>query len=195
MLEHVPLILFLITFAAAVVLFINNRLQKLKIDKLSNIDPVTQVSNWPATLEQLEGAFLTAKRYHHPLTIALINLSGDSLRSEDAADHETNRVLRLVADELKSLLRVTDIIGRTEHNAFVIALTNTNSHDARPVFERIAETLRLLESEINFNIGSAHSSQQTESTKQLITLAQKALTQAKSKGENQVQYASDDISD
>lgn len=195
MLAYVPLILFLISFAAAVVLFINNRLQKQKIDKLSKIDPVTQVTNWPATREQLEGAFLTAKRYHHPLTIALIYLRGVNLRLEDADDHETNRVMRLVADELKALLRVTDIIGRTEHNAFLIALTNTNSHDARPVFERIAESLKLLEPGINFNIGSAHTSQKTDTSKQLLMLAQKALTQAKSRGENQIQYASDDISD
>lgn len=195
MLEYVPLILFLITFAAAVVLFINNRLQKQRIDNLSKIDPITQVSNWAATLEQLEGAFLTAKRYHHPLTIALINLSGDGLQQKDSDDHQVNRVMRLVADELKALLRVTDIIGRTEHNAFLVALTNTNSHDARPVFERIAETLSLVEPRINFNIGSAHSSQQTETSKQLIVLAQKALTLAKSSGENQIQYATDEISD
>ncbi|WP_144393022.1 GGDEF domain-containing protein [Pleionea sediminis] len=189
MLEILPYILLGLSFILNIILFVQYYWQKKELAIAKQTDKTTGLNNTQATFAELEQAFLYAKRYHRPLTIALLHIGGLSELEDDSTGARDKR-LKKIAKELNALLRNTDILGRVDNQQFLIALTHTNTHDARAVFERISEVLTKAFSDSFFNLGVVHVSSIITSSKELMSEAQMALRDSKANGANQIAYSS-----
>lgn len=100
-------------------------------------DLLTQLPNREAWQERLSFEFNRWQRYQHPLIIGVIDIDLFK-RINDAYGHKAgDRVLQLVAKELKERLRNTDFIARFGGEEFVVLLPETTAQDARRVMDKL----------------------------------------------------------
>ncbi|MGO1463357.1 MAG: diguanylate cyclase [Marinobacter sp.] len=112
-------------------------------------DLLTQLPNREAWQERLAFEFNRWKRHQYPLTIGVLDIDLFK-RVNDSYGHKAgDRVLQLVAKELKSRLRTTDFVARFGGEEFVLLFPETPSVDAQAVMDK----LRLHISALPFHFG------------------------------------------
>ncbi|NVJ49920.1 MAG: GGDEF domain-containing protein [Gammaproteobacteria bacterium] len=181
------LLLFISLFAsiaAATLLYLKNRQLKRVITQLTRLDPVSKVPNRLAIMQDLELAFSLAKRYQLPFTLGMILIPRKSTQ-------DSKEVLRPFAQAINLLLRETDLFGRLSDDTFIVALTHTNTHDARAVVERLLNH-QPIEKHAPIYIGMSHLTQSTTTLSNLIKNCRNALNSAKESPTSTVQYHSDE---
>jgi len=170
----------------------------LKLEELSNKDPLTNLYNRRFFSEALLNEFTRAKRYNN--TIALINLDIDQFKSiNDQYGHPCgDEVIKSVADYLLSTSRASDILARTGGEEFALILPVQSESQAYSIVERIRIDIsniivRYDEYAIQFScsFGIAMLSEDVVEPYQLIKMADKAMYKAKRSGKNKTVLFSD----
>ncbi len=112
---------------------------KLRYERLSNVDELTQLPNRRFFFPQAEAALARATRYGHPFSLMLMDIDHFK-RINDRHGHAVgDRILRDVGATLREEVREGDIIARFGGEEFVVALPSTTVEGARPVAMRIVE--------------------------------------------------------
>lgn len=100
-------------------------------------DLLTQLPNREAWQERLAFEFNRWKRYQYPLTIGVMDIDLFK-RVNDSYGHKAgDRVLQLVAKEVKKRLRTTDFVARFGGEEFVLLFPETRSADAQDVMDKL----------------------------------------------------------
>ncbi|MFO8140337.1 MAG: diguanylate cyclase [Marinobacter sp.] len=155
-------------------------------------DLLTQLPNREAWQERLAFECNRWQRYRHPLSVAVIDIDLFK-RINDSFGHKAgDRVLQLVAREMKNRLRSTDFIARYGGEEFVLLLPETALDDAKAVVDQFRGHVGKLPFHfggkpvsISFSAGvSEFRDDDTEDA--VFDRADRALYQAKDAGRNQV---------
>jgi diguanylate cyclase (GGDEF)-like protein len=158
------------------------------------IDSLTSLYNRRFLFEFMQQQIVQSRRYHHPLSILMLDLDHFK-RVNDTYGHESgDLVLKLFALRLKESLRVSDIAARYGGEEFVAVLPNTNLKGALELAEKIrAVTMEVDLSHflpdlpsISVSIGVACFPNHGTTIEQLQRAADAALYQAKQAGRNRV---------
>ena len=155
-------------------------------------DLLTQLPNREAWQERLSFEYNRWQRYRHPLSVSVIDIDLFKKINDSFGHKAGDRVLQLVAREMKSRLRSTDFIARFGGEEFVLLLPETGLEAARDVVEQFREHIGKLPFHfggkpvsITFSAGvSEFRDGDTEDT--VFDRADRALYQAKDAGRNQV---------
>lgn len=155
-------------------------------------DLLTQLPNREAWQERLAFEYNRWQRYRHPLTVAVIDIDLFK-RINDSFGHKAgDRVLQLVAREMKSRLRSTDFIARFGGEEFVLLLPETALDDARDVVDQFRGHVGQLPFHfggqpvtITFSAGVSEF-REGDTEDAVFDRADRALYQAKDAGRNQV---------
>lgn len=100
-------------------------------------DLLTQLPNREAWQERLSFEFNRWKRYQYPLTIGVLDIDLFK-RINDSYGHKAgDRVLQLVAREIKKRLRKTDFVARFGGEEFALLFPETHAEDARSVLDKL----------------------------------------------------------
>lgn len=100
-------------------------------------DLLTQLPNREAWQERLSFEFNRWKRYQYPLTIGVLDIDLFK-RVNDSYGHKAgDRVLQLVAREIKNRLRSTDFVARFGGEEFVLLFPETLPEDAKAVMDKL----------------------------------------------------------
>ncbi len=166
------------------------------LDKLSKIDPLTQILNRRGLEETCELEIARIERYGGEMSVILCDL--DLFKSvNDYYGHKAgDTVLKKFAKMIKEQIRATDICARIGGEEFIVVLPNTSHSGAL----RLAGCLREHCADISFSFnkelkitasfGVATYWEGMTFTR-LMQLADKAMYQAKKRGRNQVCSAKD----
>jgi diguanylate cyclase len=155
-------------------------------------DLLTQLPNREAWQERLAFEYNRWQRYRHPLSVSVIDIDLFKKINDSFGHKAGDRVLQLVAREMKSRLRSTDFIARFGGEEFVLLLPETGLEAARDVVEQFREHVGKLPFHfggkpvsITFSAGvSEFRDGDTEDA--VFDRADRALYQAKDAGRNQV---------
>ena len=161
------------------------------------IDSLTSLYNRRFLFEFMQQQIVQSRRYHHPLSILMLDLDHFK-RVNDTYGHESGDiVLKLFALRLKESLRISDIAARYGGEEFVAVLPNTNLKGAL----ELAEKIRVVTTDVNLaqflpdlpsisvSIGVACFPNHGRTVEQLQRAADAALYQAKQAGRNRVMSA------
>lgn len=144
---------------------------------------------------RLEEEFYRARRYHHPLSLLLVDI--DDLKNinhefgRSAGDH----LLRYFGQIIQETIRPSDIPARYGGEEFLILLPETNRTEAMVVAERLRKKVAahpfridVRSGDISFTVsaGVCTYPDSGENAQELITLADLALDEAKKNGKNKV---------
>jgi diguanylate cyclase (GGDEF)-like protein len=136
------LALLLIICAAIMVI----RIKKANIDMSAImtqifIDPITGYKNRQAFETELDTEILRSKRYSRNLSIAIIDIDLFKLFSDNYDYRNKNNYIKRISQEIKSNIRITDLLYRIDINVFAILFPETDLSEAKKVCEAIRKKI------------------------------------------------------
>ena len=170
--------------------------RKKQLNYHARYDGLTGCTNYQFTMELAERELARARRYERELTAIIIDIDGFKQINDSYGHLIGNQVLKTFGETLRTSLREVDVVGRYGGDEFLITLPDTSPQHAQIMLQRIKEKLsqvrvnvpdsdagRMLP--ISFSAGIASSTSHSENINDLLKVADKALYQAKKRGQNQ----------
>lgn len=159
-------------------------------------DSLTGLPNRRQILRHAELEFQRALRFHHPLSVMMIDIDSFK-RVNDTHGHPAgDQVLAEVVERCKQGLRKIDLLGRYGGDEFICLLVETELESAREAAERTRQ--RVMETpimtdrgplNITISIGVASLSVKHSSLAATLSSADDALYVAKKTGKNKVEVS------
>ncbi|GEM_PF-340955 len=159
---------------------------------LSITDGLTRVYNRQYFDDVMEKEFLRAKRYKHPLALALIDIDNFKEINDTYGHTEGDRILSQFASRVQETIRNTDIFSRYGGEEFSVIMPLTDIEEGIVVMERLRVVIAgsvfpLTSKDIQLTASIGVSSlfdNPVHSAKELIQAADSALYLAKKTGKN-----------
>ncbi len=156
-------------------------------------DVLTEVPNRRFYHERLIQETARARRGHHPLGLALVDLDHFKEINDQIGHRAGDQVLKFFSHFLRVNLRQEDILCRVGGDEFSVILPDTDSQRAEIYFDRVKAKLDRIDLSLDgrddirlsFSCGIASFSAE-DSLEDLIDHADHALYSAKTRGRNQV---------
>jgi len=176
--------------------FLLEKIKKLEIEKetmrkLVITDKLTQLNNRHYIDSYLDNEILSSKRYGTPLSIMLLDIDNFKTINDRYGHLEGDKVLVLISNILKKLVRESDTVGRWGGEEFIIICKNTNLTGciqlAKSLKEIISSTNLYVDKKITASFGVAYFNKE-ESHDELIHRADKALYESKRSGKNKITH-------
>jgi len=167
----------------------------LELEKIAKTDPLTQLPNRRAVLEQIEYETARFKRNAEPFTIAISDID-DFKAINDTYGHDAgDKILTTLSDLMKNTIRKQDICARWGGEEFLFLFPGTDKKGGKTISEKIRKDIE--KEKIEYK-GSSLSITMTFGTctfskaltiDECITNADKSLYEGKKLGKNRiVQY-------
>ncbi|MGA7966232.1 MAG: sensor domain-containing diguanylate cyclase [Gammaproteobacteria bacterium] len=164
-----------------------------QLERESRSDSLTGIPNRRYLDEILPVEMERAKRYSHPLAIAMLDIDHFKLVNDSLGHAMGDQVLCTIAKTLTTELRNTDIVARYGGEEFVIVFPETTGSDSIATCEKLRTLIALypwprlarnLAVTVSFGVAALEHIEQT--VPQILASADRALYQAKKSGRNQV---------
>ena len=126
----------LLAISSKVSLAVENALIFRQVEDSATTDYLSGLPNARSLFLRLDGEVARCKRNREPLCVVVCDLDGFKLINDRHGHLEGNKVLRLVADALRSRCRDYDYVARMGGDEFVLLLPG---NDRRSIQGRIAE--------------------------------------------------------
>lgn len=161
--------------------------------EMSLRDPLTGLANRRAFDAFLSESFRLAKRHHHPLALALIDIDRFKSYNDEYGHPEGDELLKSLGSLLSAVARETDVVARVGGEEFAVALPETDLAGAMVIAERMraaVERSTLFRRTVTASIGVAAMEAAMEAdivnASALVKACDDALYRAKSGGRNRV---------
>jgi len=161
-----------------------------ELRRLSTIDELTQISNRRNINKNLNESILNSKRHNQKLSVCLFDIDDFKLVNDHFGHLVGDLVLQKLAQQVKSSIRTTDLLGRWGGEEFLIILNHEDLNSAYKLSEKLRKTVENIRfdafsKQITCSFGlSEYVDGMT--AEQLIESADKALYLAKTTGKNRV---------
>ena len=185
----------LITLFVAILLFGNFRFYYKKLELLATIDDLTQVNNRRHFTELFEREIAIAKRYNNPLSLLMMDIDNFKEINENFGHLVGDKMLCLIAENIKTSVRNSDIVGRWGGEEFVVLLINTDLEEAKQTAERIRYSI--MESKLStefgdvrrtISVGISTLNDEISTDDAMTRIADNALYEAKRLGKNKIAF-------
>ncbi len=166
------------------------KLKAGEFEQLSVTDALTGLLNRRYLEERLTEEIKRSNRHGFPMSFMMIDVDEFKSYNDNFGHTEGDKALQLVGGCLKETLRGADVAARYGGEEFSILLPQTSSEEAATIAERIRERVEKTcfpGRQVTISIGIASCSLSLNSSRDLISAADKALYEAKRRGRNNVQ--------
>ncbi len=160
----------------------------------ANTDALTGLSNRRHFIELLDGELDRYRRYQHPLSVAMIDIDHFKKVNDTYGHMAGDKVLATLADLLVREVRTIDCVGRLGGEEFALIFAETDIDKARIVCERLLETVRSTEIDvedakisITMSIGLAGVTPATRLSADILKKADRFMYDAKARGRDRIQ--------
>lgn len=193
-----PIFYFLNTLLRAlfyiVVVYLVSELQKARKEELlaARTDFITGAVNARYFNELLQMEISRIRRYPHPITLVYVDVDNFKLVNDLFGHRIGDEVLRCIATELRSQLRITDTVARLGGDEFVMLLPSTRQPEARmvvsKVYTNLIEKMRQKNWPVTFSMGAVTCEFSPYSAEQLVNMADELMYEVKNSTKNDVRF-------
>src|SRR5918996_428910 len=193
-----PLFYFLNTLVRTlfyvVVVYLVTELQKSRREEqlAARTDFVTGAVNARYFNELLQMEISRIRRYPHPITLVYVDVDNFKLVNDLFGHKIGDDVLRCIATELKSQLRVTDTVARLGGDEFVMLLPSTRQPEAHLVVSKVytylIEKMRQRSWPVTFSMGVVTCEFSPYSAEQLVNMADELMYEVKNSTKNDIRF-------
>lgn len=164
---------------------------EIKLQRLSETDPLTGIFNRRKFLEQLDRCFRKFKRYNRPTALIIFDI--DHFKQiNDSFGHSTgDKVLCRLTKDCAQQLRQVDCLYRIGGEEFAVLLPETNAENAcqqaerlRQVSEQLRVEVRQSSVKISISVGVSEFADADTSIEDVMKRADARLYEAKRNGRN-----------
>ncbi|HTO88128.1 MAG TPA: GGDEF domain-containing protein [Thermoanaerobaculia bacterium] len=158
---------------------------------LARSDPLTRLANRRAFFERADLEIQRAARYGRPFTVAYLDID-DFKRVNDRYGHLAgDRVLLLVADTIREVLRSSDGLARLGGDEFVLLLPESSIADAQAVLGKVhaqlEDALHRGGWDITISIGALTFQKVPDTVEQMLKMADALMYSVKRSGKNRLE--------
>jgi diguanylate cyclase (GGDEF)-like protein len=158
-----------------------------EVTRLASIDPLTGLFNRRYFDTRLEAELQRARRNTDPLTLLMVDIDNFKAINDDHGHVVGDRLLRCVAERLRRGVRIFDVCARYGGDEFAILMPSSSIDTAVLVAERIRTSVdghcAHGTAGVTVSIGVAHSDGRE---RELLSIADRALLEAKAMGKNRI---------
>jgi diguanylate cyclase (GGDEF)-like protein len=180
------------TISSQIGVAIENALLLQKMSQMSMTDELTKLYNWRHFHKVLEIETARARRYHRPLSLAILDVDRFKDCNDKFGHNSGDRVLRSLAGAMTSYLRKIDMSFRYGGDEFAVIMPETDSNKAKGLVERLRlKWLHMLKTEflglentLGFSAGIAEFPKDAKAQDSLVLLVDAALYCSKRSGGN-----------
>ena len=171
----------------------NLRLAQLldRAESLARTDPLTELPNRRAFLEQLADELLRMRRSGGAICLAYLDVDNFKNLNDQRGHAEGDAFLKLVARAITDTVRGTDVAARLGGDEFAVLFVEAKSVAALALAERLLQRIRALSErypslDLGASVGMAFFEVPPERAEELLQRADAAMYQAKSAGKHRV---------
>ena len=164
-----------------------------KLEKLAATDPLTGVDNRRTLHEKGQNELIRCRRYGSSMAVMMIDVDHFKKINDTMGHFVGDEVLKALVKHCLYTLRTTDFFGRLGGEEFVGVLTESDISQARPVAERLRESLGQLKvpaepHPVSFTVSIGLTANEFGDAffEEIVHRADQAMYLAKSRGRNQV---------
>ena len=168
---------------------------------LAATDELTGISNRRSFLARADQEMARVRRYGQSLCAAMIDVDGFKQINDQYGHPVGDEVLRVIAHELESSLRETDLLARFGGDEFVLLLPETPLPGAAKLAERLRQTIEGLaivsggaQIAVTASCGVAEWGERHSGVGELLADADSALYRAKGAGRNCIEVLESSVS-
>jgi diguanylate cyclase (GGDEF)-like protein len=193
-----PIFYFLNTLVRAlfyvVVVYLVAELQRSRKEEqlAARTDFITGAVNARYFNELLQLEISRIRRYPHPITLVYVDVDNFKLVNDLFGHKIGYEVLRCIATELKSQLRITDTVARLGGDEFVMLLPSTRQPEARvvvsKVYTHLGEMMRQKSWPVTFSMGVVTCEFSPYSAEQLVNMADELMYEVKNSTKNDIRF-------
>lgn len=166
---------------------LHRALEYEKLFELARHDSLTGLANRRVLDERLPALLDRAARYHHPLTLASMDLDGFKQLNDTYGHAEGDQALCRIAATLSEMVRHSDLLIRMGGDEFVLILPDSDLEAAKMLAKRICKAVSAISVDhsdrgmLGISIGLSQWRPELE-TEEWLQRADEALYQAKARG-------------
>ena len=183
----------LMTVAQHTTVAIENAWLFEEMQRLAITDDLTGVHNRRYIFTRGVQEFERARRHHHPLTAIMLDIDKFKPINDQFGHAVGDKVLRILAQGCRNLMREYDEFGRSGGEEFLMILPETSLEEGLQVAERLRRYVEkaslpaaLKGHQVSISLGVAERTEEDHSFHQLVERADQAMYLAKERGRNQV---------
>lgn len=120
---------------------IENAVNNEKLKLLGLTDALTGIHNRRYFMQRLEEEVVLGLRQHLPVSCLFIDIDHFKAFNDLYGHSVGDEVLRYVADIIKKQMRMSDVLARYGGEEFAVLLSNTDTHLAQEIAERIRHSI------------------------------------------------------
>jgi diguanylate cyclase (GGDEF)-like protein len=158
-----------------------------EVTRLASIDALTGLFNRRYFDTRLEAELQRARRHNEPLALLMVDIDNFKAINDEHGHVVGDRLLRCVSERLRRGVRIFDVCARYGGDEFAILMPSSNVDTAVLVAERIRSSVSghcaHAATGVTVSVGVAHSDGRE---RELLSLADRALLEAKATGKNAV---------
>ena len=177
-----------------VVVYLVTELQRSRKEEqlAARTDYITGAVNARYFNELLQMEISRIRRYPHPITLVYVDVDNFKLVNDLFGHKIGDDVLRFIASELKSQLRITDTVARLGGDEFVLLLPSTRQPEARmvvsKVYANLMEKMRQRNWPVTFSMGAVSCEFSPYSAEQLVNMADELMYEVKNSTKNDIRF-------
>ncbi len=185
-------------FLEGIILDINRRkIMEQELERLATHDPLTGLYNRREMEQQLIDELGRAERYHHPLSLLLLDVDHFKVINDRHGHLAGDQVLRQLSQLLQSSVRSVDYVARYGGEELVIVMPEVDEQEALVMAERLRRLVEAkqmpiaadMQARITASLGVATYPVHGRETAHLFKKADEAMYRAKRQGRNRVVMA------
>jgi diguanylate cyclase (GGDEF)-like protein len=162
--------------------------------ELSRVDPLTGAKNGRALYEIAGAEIERSRRTGRPIAVAFLDIDNFKEINDSSGHARGDALLRVVAEGLKTHLRISDVVARLGGDEFALLLPETDGPDSLAVVDRMSrrltDALRKDGWSVTFSIGIAAFGTPPRSVDDMIQRADSLMYQAKNNGKDKIMFKS-----
>jgi diguanylate cyclase (GGDEF)-like protein len=175
------------------ILAANQRLSELLDSeaRLARTDPITELPNWRAFDERLGVEIARARRSGAHLCVGYIDLDNFKRVNDRYGHGAGDALLRKIAQGVREVLRPEDDLARMGGDEFAFLLSTARADSLEEIGQRVLERVRQAaasypDTQVTASVGMVCGLPLRRGQEELLTLADKAMYQAKQAGKGRV---------
>ncbi len=161
-------------------------------EKAADTDALTNTFNSRAFYEKTQEEMERCRRFHHPLTVAYLDLDNFKMVNDSHGHSAGDNLLRTVAEVMRESTRRIDVIARLGGDEFALLLTETDYDNARMAMDKIRNTLlakmTALAVPVTFSIGMITYLDLPQDVHMIIRSADQLMYDVKKAGKNAIKH-------